>query len=99
MTPVSSELTGGTATVSEASRGALAPELIVTATNVGGAASDGSTIALSDVLPSWLTATRVVGYDAYGAALAAKVKAPRRWNAHKRRSVVHIPSRWILAIS
>ena len=39
--------------------------LIVTAVNVGGEATDGSTITLSDVLPSELTAVRVLGVDTY----------------------------------
>jgi hypothetical protein len=55
----------GSATVAQVTEGAPAPEVIVTATNVGGAETDGSTITLSDSLPSWLTATSVKGRDRY----------------------------------
>ncbi len=60
----------GAASVTEAVRGAFVPYLTVTATNVGGAATDGSTITLNDVLPSALTARELVGYDAYASAVA-----------------------------
>ncbi len=45
--------------------GAVSPLLVITATNVGGAATDGSTINVEDALPSGVTATNVVGFDAY----------------------------------
>jgi hypothetical protein len=68
----SSGLSGGSASaaVTEAVRGAFAPSITVTAINVGGAATDGSPIALNDVLPASLTATAISGYDAYASALA-----------------------------
>jgi hypothetical protein len=68
--PITGSLTGGTATVSEVNKGARAPQLVLTATNVGGAATDGSTIKLSDVLPAWLVATEITGFDAYGSGYA-----------------------------
>lgn len=48
----------------------LAPEstdgqLVVSATNVGGGSSDGSTITIQDALPARLTATSATGYDTY----------------------------------
>ncbi len=58
-------LTGGSATVSEVQKGAFPPRLMVTATNVGGVASDGSAVTMRDVLPSWLKATGVTGRDSY----------------------------------
>ncbi len=61
----SSGLHGGTASVAELVKGANAPQLTVTATNVGGAATDGTTVELGDVLPSWLKATSVLGYAVY----------------------------------
>jgi hypothetical protein len=69
MEPNSSGLEGGTASAVEVTRGVKPPQLIVTATNVGGEATDGSAITIGDVLPSWLTATKVVGFDAYGSPL------------------------------
>jgi hypothetical protein len=42
--------------------------LVVTATNVGGASTDGSQIALTDALPAGLTATSVSGRDSYQAS-------------------------------
>ncbi len=51
-------------------------ELIVTAVNVGGAASDGSAITVEDALPSGLTATEVFGYDTYAAAVEAELFGP-----------------------
>jgi hypothetical protein len=72
MTTNSSALTGGaaTATVTEAVRGVFVPYVTVTAINVGGASTDGSTITLTDSLPSVLTARGISGYDAYGSAFA-----------------------------
>jgi hypothetical protein len=72
MTANSSSLTGGaaTATATETVNGAFVPVLTVTATNVGGVATDGSTITLGDSLPSGLTATAISGYDAYAARFA-----------------------------
>ncbi len=62
-----SGLTGGahTATVTAASVGSLVPKLIVTAINVGGGSTDGGKITLSDALPAGITATGIVGFDAY----------------------------------
>jgi hypothetical protein len=67
-----SSLTGGAATVTatEATRGEFPPSVTVTAINVGGASTDGSTITLSDSLPLPLTAVGVSGYDAYASTLA-----------------------------
>ncbi len=42
-------------------------QLTVTAVNVGGAATDGSTVTVEDKLPAGLTATEVVGVDVYAA--------------------------------
>jgi hypothetical protein len=61
----SSGLEGGTASATEVTHGVRIPEVVVTATNVGGAATNGGTITIGNVLPSWLTATRVVGIDAF----------------------------------
>jgi hypothetical protein len=63
-----SALTGASAavTVAEATHGAYAPHLVVTAINVGGASTDESTITLGDSLPPSLTATEVAGDDSYG---------------------------------
>ncbi|HTA98623.1 MAG TPA: hypothetical protein VK730_13385 [Solirubrobacteraceae bacterium] len=66
----STGLTGGSATVSKVSDGAAPPQLIVTATNVGGSATNGSAIMLSDILPGWLKATEVTGYDTYTSGVA-----------------------------
>jgi hypothetical protein len=41
--------------------------LLVTATNVGGASTDGSQVAVTDVLPAGLTATGISGRDSYQA--------------------------------
>jgi hypothetical protein len=67
MSADSSLLTGGvaTATLSETTRGAPAPYMLVKATNVGGAATDGSTVTIDDALPAALSATTISGYDAY----------------------------------
>ncbi len=66
-------LTGGagTVTVTEAARGAFPVSMLVTAVNVGGAASDGSTITLADSLPPALSATGVSGYDAYASIVGS----------------------------
>ncbi len=69
MTVDSSSLTGGGATVSEATRGALAPDLVVKAVNVGGAATDGSPITIDDTLPPALTATAITGADTYASGI------------------------------
>ncbi len=61
---------GAGASVTEAAEGTRAPELIVSATNVGGASTDGSAIVLEDTLPPGMTATSVFGYDAYHSGLA-----------------------------
>jgi hypothetical protein len=57
----------GSATVKEVTKGQYIPQLVVTATNVGGASTDGSTITMNDVLPTvtGLTATGIEGWDAY----------------------------------
>lgn len=47
------------------SGGTVSPQLTVSATNVGGASTDGSAITIEDTLPAVLTATTVAGYDAY----------------------------------
>jgi hypothetical protein len=60
-----SSLIGGSAMVTEVTEGVPAPILIVTATNVGGASTDGSTITLADSLPAGLTATGISGVDTY----------------------------------
>jgi hypothetical protein len=67
-----SGLTGGThsVVVTEVTRGLVPPLLVITATNVGGAATDGSTINVEDALPSGVTATNVVGSDLYRSAYA-----------------------------
>jgi hypothetical protein len=41
------------------------PQLVVVATNVGGAATDGSLVTLGDSLPSQYSATAITGYSAY----------------------------------
>jgi hypothetical protein len=60
-------LTGGshTATITPIVVGRSTPELILTAINVGGAPTDGSTVTLSDVLPAGFTATEISGEDVY----------------------------------
>jgi hypothetical protein len=65
-----SDLTGGahSVTVDQIARGAVPPQLVVTATNVGGAATDGSTIDIGDALPSGVSATNVTGFDVYASA-------------------------------
>lgn len=72
MTADSSSLVGGaaTATVTQAVEGGFAPELILTATNLGGSSTDGSTIMIADTLPLLFTATSVTGYDAYASGEA-----------------------------
>jgi hypothetical protein len=70
MTADRSSLTGGTARVTETARGAFAPYLVITATNVGGVATNGSTITIDDSLSSALTATAISGFDAYGSPFA-----------------------------
>ena len=46
--------------------------LVVKAINVGGAATDGSTITIDDSLPPALTATGIAGADAYASVLVAR---------------------------
>ena len=60
-------LTGGshTVAVSEKVPGDRAPLVVLTATNVGGASTDGSTITVGDLLPGGVTLTAVDGYDAW----------------------------------
>ena len=70
----SSQLTGGaaTATITEVTHGEFMPYLLVKATNIGGTATDGSTINLADTLPASLTATSVSGFDAYASSFASE---------------------------
>jgi hypothetical protein len=58
---------GASASVTELTKGVYAPKLLITATNVGGASTDGSTVTVGDLLPkaTGLTPTAVVGVDAY----------------------------------
>jgi hypothetical protein len=67
-----SSLTGpaAKAAVTELTKGEYTAEMRVVATNVGGAATDGSTITLSDVLPAGLVVKSVSGYDTYGSGSA-----------------------------
>jgi hypothetical protein len=60
-------LTGGahSATVSVLTKGEDTPQLVVTATNVGGSSTDGSPITISDVLPAGLTVSAIAGRDTY----------------------------------
>jgi hypothetical protein len=52
--------------------------LVLTAINVGGGATDGSTVTITDELPLGLTAVRVKGFDLYrsGVLFGAAEKAP-----------------------
>jgi hypothetical protein len=61
-----SNLTGGaaTATVATEANGGTIGTYAITATNVGDAATDGSTITIADALPAALTATMIRGVDA-----------------------------------
>jgi hypothetical protein len=67
-----SALTGATksATVTRVQAGAFPAELVVVATNIGGASTDGSAIRLEDALPPGVTASEVSGYDTYGSGAA-----------------------------
>jgi hypothetical protein len=67
ITADSSGLTGGaqTATVSVVSQGAGNPTLTVIAINVGGSATDGGPVTISDTLPAGLSAIGASGLDAY----------------------------------
>jgi hypothetical protein len=67
---VDDSLLEGTASVGEVSKGVKPAQLVIEATNVGGEATDGSTIAIGDALPAWLTATKVTGLDSYGSSLS-----------------------------
>ncbi len=60
-------LTGSshTVAVSENVRGERAPLVVLTATNVGGASTDGSTIMVGDLLPAGVALTAVSGYDVW----------------------------------
>jgi hypothetical protein len=60
---------GAAATVTEGTHGSRAAEIRVVATNVGGSATDGSTITLSDTLPPGVTAMSVSGFDALKSGL------------------------------
>jgi hypothetical protein len=63
---------GARASVTEVARGHYAPMLVVSATNVGGAATDESTISIRDTLPAGanVSATAITGYDSYRSSLA-----------------------------
>jgi len=58
-------------TVTEAARGAYAPELNSIATNVGGASTNGGTVTFSDSLPAGVIPTSVSGYDSYASGSAS----------------------------
>jgi len=45
-------------------------ELVITATNVGDGPTDGSKIAIDDVLPAGLTALSIAGFDSYSGVVA-----------------------------
>ncbi len=65
----SSLLIGGnaTATATVKVKGVYPPQFIVTATNVGGASTDGSTVTVSDIFKGTdVRPTAVTGVDAYG---------------------------------
>jgi hypothetical protein len=53
------------ATVSELRQGGSGGQLVITAVNVGGEATDGSAIMIRDVLPAGLSATSISGVDSY----------------------------------
>jgi hypothetical protein len=40
-------------------------ELVITAANVGGESTDGSTVVIADTLPTGMTATEISGWDSY----------------------------------
>jgi hypothetical protein len=63
----SQNLTGAshTATVTTVTRGASPPQLVITATNVGAVATNGSAVTVTDVLPVGVTATAVKAGDNY----------------------------------
>jgi hypothetical protein len=61
---------GAGVSVVEQTRGSYAAQMTVTATNVGGAASDGKPITLSDALPPSVSGSVVTGYDAYASGSA-----------------------------
>jgi hypothetical protein len=54
-------------TVEESHKGGSGGELVVTAVNVGGDATDGSSISIRDALPPGLVATTISGEDSYEA--------------------------------
>lgn len=58
--PANLPLSGGSGTI------------IISATNVGGASTDGSQVAIGDVLPASLTAEAISGYDTYRVGAAAE---------------------------
>jgi hypothetical protein len=58
-------LTGGGASVEELVRGKNAPWLMLDATNVGGAATNGKPVTITDQVPAGLTVTAVEGYNTY----------------------------------
>jgi len=66
------------ATVKETHKGGSGGELIVTAVNVGGEATDGSPITVRDVLPQGLVATAISGLDRYEAGQQTDSKSWER---------------------
>jgi hypothetical protein len=62
-------LTGGGASVQELVRGKNAPWLLLDATNVGGAATTGKPVTITDQVPAGLTVTGVQGYSTYNTRL------------------------------
>jgi hypothetical protein len=71
-------LTGGSHTlaVAEAVPGERAPQVVLTATNVGGTSTDGSTITVGDLLPGGVTLTAVKGFDAWAGGYAIGGEGP-----------------------
>jgi hypothetical protein len=69
-------LSGGarSVTVTEVVRGARAPLLVITATNVGGASTSGGTVTIEDTLPPSFTASAVAGYDLYHSGVAFGIR-------------------------
>jgi hypothetical protein len=80
LTADGASLSGGGAavTVKEVAEGVHTPQLVVSATNVGGASTDESTVTIEDVLPAAaeISATAIVGYDAYRSGIAFDGEGP-----------------------
>jgi hypothetical protein len=62
-------LTGGGASVEELVRGKNAPWLLLEATNVGGAATNGTSVTVTDQVPAGVTVTAVQGFNTYNTRL------------------------------